>query len=166
MTEPLRKVNDVADTIEFPSETEGKALVTRCLRYIVDLGEYNYVAGVTYQSTELKCMRLNSKLSLCKPETTNGLCAIYNNGSTYGRQKSWSISSSSYLNFYDPDYNTIDSPTAFKAYIRGYSFIYELNTPTTELVDAPQIEEADSYSMVISQGAKAVSWSSFTPNPS
>lgn len=36
-----------------------------------------------------------------------------------------------------------------------------LDTPTTELVDVPQIEEADSYSCVISQGGKAVSWSSF-----
>lgn len=39
--------------------------------------------------------------------------------------------------------------------------IYGLATPTTELVDAPQIEEAESYSMVISQGAKAVEWSNF-----
>jgi hypothetical protein len=37
-----------------------------------------------------------------------------------------------------------------------------LDTPTTELVDAPQIEEAESYSCVISQGAKAVGWSSFS----
>lgn len=36
-----------------------------------------------------------------------------------------------------------------------------LDTPTTELVDAPQIEEADSYTCEISQGAKAVEWSSF-----
>jgi hypothetical protein len=36
-----------------------------------------------------------------------------------------------------------------------------LDTPTTELVDAPQIEEAESYTCVISQGAKAVEWSSF-----
>ena len=36
-----------------------------------------------------------------------------------------------------------------------------LDTPTTELVDAPQIEEADSYSCVISPDGKAVSWSEF-----
>ena len=36
-----------------------------------------------------------------------------------------------------------------------------LDTPTTELIDAPQIAEADSYTCVISQGAKAVEWSSF-----
>lgn len=77
LTEPLRKVNDVADTIEFPSGTEGKALLT--IRVEESGGEL--------------------------------------------------------------------SP---------------LDTPTTELVDAPQIEEAESYSMVISQGGKAVSWSSFT----
>lgn len=39
--------------------------------------------------------------------------------------------------------------------------IYELATPTTELVDAPQIQEAESYTCVISQGAKSVEWSGF-----
>lgn len=34
LTEPLRKVNNVADSIEFPSGTEGKALVTRNLKQI------------------------------------------------------------------------------------------------------------------------------------
>ena len=35
------------------------------------------------------------------------------------------------------------------------------DTPITELVDAPQIEEAEGYTCVISQGGKAVEWSSF-----
>ena len=39
-----------------------------------------------------------------------------------------------------------------------------LDTPTTELVDAPQIKEVDSYTCVISQGGKAVEWSEFTTN--
>jgi len=45
--------------------------------------------------------------------------------------------------------------------LQGVELIYEFETPTTELVDAPQIEEAESYSMVIGQGGKAVEWSSF-----
>ena len=43
----------------------------------------------------------------------------------------------------------------------GVEIIYELATPTTETIQVPQIEEADSYSCVISQGGKAVEWSSF-----
>lgn len=76
LTEPLRKTDNTADTLEYPTETSGKALLT--IRVEESGGEL--------------------------------------------------------------------SP---------------LDTPTTELVDAPQIAEADSYSMVISQGGKAVEWSSF-----
>ena len=54
-----------------------------------------------------------------------------------------------------------DTTQALSDYLVNKHFIAELKTPTTELVDAPQITEAESYSMVISQGGKAVSWSSF-----
>ena len=65
-----------------------------------------------------------------------------------------------YIRFYikDYDYSDVESFIEAKGNIE---ILYELETPTTELVDAPQIEEAESYSMVISQGGKAVSWSSF-----
>ena len=43
----------------------------------------------------------------------------------------------------------------------GTEILVPLATPTTELIDAVDIEESTEYSMVISQGAKAVSWSSF-----
>ena len=43
----------------------------------------------------------------------------------------------------------------------GVEIIYELVTPTTETIQVPQIEEAESYSCIISQGGKAVSWSGF-----
>jgi hypothetical protein len=62
---------------------------------------------------------------------------------------------------YDPNYNQSDSLSGLLEYLSDKYMIYHLATPTTELVDVPQIEEAESYSMVISQGAKAVSWSSF-----
>jgi hypothetical protein len=71
------------------------------------------------------------------------------------------VSASQRIFVYDPDYNQSDSVTAFTSHVNGNEVILELATPTTELVDAPQIQEADSYSMVISQGGKAVEWSSF-----
>jgi hypothetical protein len=49
----------------------------------------------------------------------------------------------------------------YKEDVIGVEILVPLTTPTTELVDAPQIEEADSYSCVISPGGKAVEWSSF-----
>lgn len=55
-----------------------------------------------------------------------------------------------------------NTPTqAFYDAIAGKHILLELATPTTELVDAPQIAEAESYTCVISQGGKAVEWSSF-----
>ena len=55
----------------------------------------------------------------------------------------------------------------FRDFIEGKEVIYELETPTTELVDTPQIEQSstDTYTQVITTGAKAVAWSSFTANP-
>ena len=50
---------------------------------------------------------------------------------------------------------------SLKAALNGVKLIYELATPITETIQVPQIQEADSYSCVISQGGKAVSWSSF-----
>ena len=43
----------------------------------------------------------------------------------------------------------------------------ELATPTTETIQVPDIEVSptDTYTCEISQGAKAVEWTSFTPNP-
>lgn len=54
-----------------------------------------------------------------------------------------------------------DSAAAFKTAMDDVELIYELAIPTTETIQVPQIEEADSYSCVISQGAKAVEWSGF-----
>lgn len=60
-------------------------------------------------------------------------------------------------------YYTLDD---FKSYMNNLGFkwivYYIFATPTTELVNAPQIEEAESYTCEISQGGKAISWSSFT----
>jgi len=171
LTEPLRKVNDVADTIEFPCEIEGKALVTRNLGS-VDLGTLTYQAYGTLGSSEKKyTARI---VPNCKPygslsEYANILCAKYDTESVNETNNrfvgiaNWSLKSdvARRVVIYDETYNEKGQEDALKLSLQGVELIYEFETPTTELVDAPQIEEAESYSMVIGQGGKAVEWSSF-----
>ena len=73
----------------------------------------------------------------------------------------YSASGESRIYCYDSIAGTVDDSVAFREYVKGVEVIYKLVTPTTETIQAPQIAEAESYSMVISQGGKAVEWSSF-----
>lgn len=165
LDEPLRKVNDVADTIEFPSDTEGKALVIRPFGSIL-IGNATFSASPT-NITDVKRKRFNDitvKPTISNNDVANILCSAFevkSANSTYLCNKGISVDTSGNIQIYDPDYNTTSDINNFKAAYADAEVIYEAETPTTELVDAPQIAEADSYSMVISQGAKAVEWSSF-----
>ena len=156
LTEPLRKVNDVADTIEFPSSVEGKALVTRPLKSVL-IGDCS-ISRDTTNTSNIYRWRIATD---AKASSINVLCPKYAYTSrTYYREDGIGVNSSGGVVIFDSDYSS-DVDT-FKAANADVEVIYELATPTTELVDAPQIEEADSYSCVISQGGKAVSWSNFT----
>lgn len=169
LTEPLRKVNDVADTIEFPSDTEGKALVTRNLSN-VDLGKTRPTSMTTYTSGynrwRLNDVPVNMKRASSADVAPNILCAtfvIVGPGVTYNRPANPSISvgvSDNVFLLYSDSFAQL-SANEVKAALDGVIVIVELATPTTELVDAPKIAEAESYSCVISQGGKAVEWSSF-----
>ena len=157
LTEPLRMVNDVADTIEFPSSVEGKALVTRPLRS-ADMGNYNYqiredLSTFLYMTSvpDKAFGRYNILSDTYK--VTNVISAR-----NMDDMEIMGNESNIYIYVRDMRYTTA---TEIKESLRGVELIYELETPTTELVDAPQIAEAESYSMVISQGGKAVEWSSF-----
>lgn len=91
------------------------------------------------------------------------LCAIYstNSANNVVNRGEYGIALTSYsVTIRDANYWQQDSASALKQHLQGIEFLYWIE-PTTELVDAPQIEEAESYACVISQGAKAVSWSSF-----
>lgn len=167
LNEPLRKVNDVADIIEFPSGTEGKALVIRVFGR-VDLGRdmswnFSSLSNRMFSNTDIGCKYVPTTL------VANILCSVYN-----------AISNEDTLNgivgiatqpagtgaicVYDDNYNTSASKNDFVAHLQGVELVFELVTPIIELVDVPQIAEAESYSCVISQDAKAVSWSSFETN--
>ena len=164
---PLRNVNDVADTIEFPSDTEGKALVTRPFAS-ADMGSFTWSAsqiGTTEYYRMLSAdIHTTIKVAESSSSVANILTPIYTSitpNQVYNRYKGITLMTNGNIVVYDENFNQSDSAALFKAAMDGVELVYELATPTTELVDAPQIEEADSYSMVISQGGKAVSWSSF-----
>ena len=168
LTEPLRKVNDVADTIEFPSETDGKALVTRNIyKSLLTNGNWYIPKSGIVASTS---WRNDIKV-------TNAATNVIAEGFTqavYGQLKnsSYGVGASAYnsdtqviVGLYDSSFIDGDIITQdFYDYISNKEIQFIRATPTTELVDAPQIAEAESYTCVISQGGKAVSWSSFETN--
>lgn len=272
LTEPLRKVNDVADSIEFPSVTEGKALVTRnvesktvsayndaddnqvattlpddTILHIQNLYDYTQITrhnvveySISQRSTEVRVQSLTGasylgfgmplqggeyySSCLFKNEDANPNIIYSNSGnsstvsSSDYQKKSllqsnvttlrysalnnptgvWQVNDAFFvkdINIFDidamfadctdlkpastsnfenlfPNLGCIDrTDTAIDVIVKdgklykedetGIEILVPLATPTTELVDAPQIEEAESYTCEISQGAKAVSWSSF-----
>lgn len=169
LDEPLRKVNDVADKIEFAN---GVATLTRNIGRVADISVYNYYVENTIQSGVYRYMAYNQSLpNIKKPDNTNvvanALCPIYDTVSAirnYFRDVGIAISTGGFIAVYDENYNQAGDLNAFLAHINGVELIYELETPTTEVIQVPQIEEADSYSCVISQSGKAVSWSSFETN--
>lgn len=161
LTEPLRKVNNVADTIEFPSNTEGKALVTRKF-YQETIIEYLWLFSSS--THRMYCRITGIKVAPTSDTAANILFPTYptlTDNQTKTRQYGVSVQTNNAVCFYDENYQDSSMIDAFKTHISELELLYELNTPTTELIDAPQIEEADSYSMVISQGGKAVEWSDF-----
>lgn len=173
MTEPLRKVNDVADTVEFPSDTEGKALVTRHLgtttfnklKKFTKWNHYAYPEEYVFYNNGILGMKYASNVYALMPGYTQysntfisadtAILDMSDKYYSFGYRNN-----ESYNRFYikDYDYSEVESFIEAKGNIE---IIYELATPTTELVDAPQIQEAESYTCVISQGGKAVEWSSF-----
>lgn len=167
LTEPLRKVNDVADTIEYPSNTEGKALVTRNIASI-PLGDFNFNYNANPDrlcfDVPYSANRSFVAIALLTNAGGNIMVASYENikwstATNINKDMCIAMSGNGDLRMRDLRYNDLET---FKTHIADYEMLFLLATPTTELVDAPQIEEADSYTCVISQGAKAVSWSSFS----
>ena len=168
LTEPLRKVNSVADKIEFPSEQEGKAIVTRNLGSVDMGGDMTWVFSLgtkrMYSTTNIGCKYVSG--------VANILCAIYDTITNSQTQQeivgiATQTGGNSAICVYDGDYVTSASKDAFVTHLQGVDLVYELETPTTETIEVPEIEvsSTDTYTQIISQGAKAVAWTSFTPNP-
>lgn len=162
LTEPLRMINDIVDTIEFPSGTEGKALVTRYfVNYQIKDFEYSQRSDTTNchrirTLNTLDTINYDSNV-LSNTLTVNFINKTLNDANN-AREGYYVTSYNQYLMFYVPK---SVSQSDFETTYGEDEILVELATPTTELVDAPQIEEAESYTCEISQGGKAVEWSSF-----
>lgn len=165
LDEPLRKVGDVADSIEF---VNGVATLTRKIVSVkwndcnvICQAERKYKRFLTSSitSTINKPTDFFKRVQMClssdfiqdnaplqssvETNPTDMCMAVYTDGTIYVRD----TSTTNVEDFYEK-YGT-------------HEFLYRLATPITETIQVPQIQEADSYSCIISQGAKAVEWSSF-----
>ena len=154
LDEPLRKVNNVADDIEF---ADGVATLIRNLGSVdmftlpwalPDNGIFRSMTNTYVDS--MKFQTLNLLNIRYKAATSIGAVNL-----RIGVTNSQAIP---ILRVKDTNYTDVDT---FKDSLQGVELIYELATSTIETIQVPQIEEAESYSCVISQGGKAVSWSSF-----
>ena len=171
LTEPLRKVNNVADTIEFPSDTDGKALVIRNFSK-ANLGNFSWLSRSTKEAGKTRYSTSTNKevLPNCIGSARSGgkaaiaLCSKYNilsPGSTYRHSEGIEIFDSSNVSdgqilIYDSNANTL-RPSDFKNYLQGVELIYQI-IPTTELVDAPQIAVSPTNTYT---SANVVSYSAF-----
>lgn len=166
LDEPLRKYNDTFDSIEF---TDGVATVTRAFDNVI-LNNLIWVAQLNSNTNKYRYYT-HSLIGKIKhtdnSAIANLLCAIYNAvtaNDAYATKEQgigMAVSANGGMYIYDENYAGENDFEAFKAHIKDVEVIYELETPTTEIIQVPQIQEADSYTCVISQGAKAVEWSSF-----
>lgn len=208
LTEPLRKVNSVADTLEVqPSITQnitiantdrsiipysnygrwytGNAGVNACIinvsafkgeritikfvnsalttytndyyawMFTKDVDAPRFVQNRSLVYTEQEILldgnggSVNSDVIV--PEEANYLFLFVTVGSRYGENVTQYV-----------DVEVITSKALLTTKIvESEGSLSPLVTPTTELIEVPQIQEAESYTCVISQGGKAVSWSSF-----
>ena len=166
LTEPLRMTNNNADSVEYANNA---GVVTRNLAEI-NLGTLNW--------EEYTNNRFRAFFELPLRPGTSDVRQILNTGG-YTSMAGNSINSSvtqdkliAYITLFVSSVNnglvirdeSFSNAQDAKQKLAGIYAVYELETPTTEIIEVPQIQEADSYSCVISQGAKAVEWSSFETN--
>lgn len=164
LDEPLRKVNDVADSIEFD---DGATVITRNIDSIL-LKNASWEKSAT-NTTDVYRWVSDSIITLVKRPDANSqianiLCSDYSSvtaNNNYSKIEGVSVQTSGYVSLYNASYNQEGDKDALILTFGDAELLYTLATPTTETIQVPQIQEADSYTCEISQGAKAVSWSSF-----
>lgn len=162
LNEPLRKVNDVADIIEFadgvamPKRKFGSVILSNLFWRIQQINtseRYRFTTGSLMSVIKKTSGYANILTPLFDVAIADDVYA--------GKVQGISVAISGSIFLYDVNYNQADDLNAFLEHIQGVEFVYELATPTTEVIQVPQIEEAESYTCIISQGGKAVEWSSF-----
>ena len=157
LTEPLRKVNDVADTIEF---ADGTATLIRNIgnKKFSDLQFVNQTAPsgkLRFQATvSNKLEGLNIGL-LCAKYTT----ASWTNVASKLDADDMIIGTTArVIAVHDEAYTDAET---FKTDNANIEVFYPLAKSITETIEVPQIAEADSYTCVITPSAHAVNWSNF-----
>lgn len=168
LDEPLRKVNNVADKIEF---ADGVAVVTRNIGmddmgnltftprsdikdglFIIDLPNRKYTMDSGLLCTKYTQIPSVNSIGSAKNNLQDKECCYFFIAD-YDRYHER-------LFAYDTDCIGVTG-AQIQTILNGQKIIYELTIPITETIEVPQVQEAESYSCVISQGGKAVSWSSF-----
>lgn len=166
LDEPLRKTNNVADSIEF---ADGVGTLTRAfgkVDWLNDTFEKTSASERIYfivSNNNIKTRTLNILSSLYI--TVSSIWANIPDPVSFPNLHINSHPTRNLLRIVDEDKNYLTAVEFAQANANaGVEIIYELAIPTTETIQVPQIQEADSYSCVISQGGKAVEWSSFITN--
>jgi len=145
LDKPLRKVGDVADTIEFPTDTANTARVTRNIGS-VDMGSLGWRKrdeGYLY-TIHFDPKKIISQILLC---------AKYQKGEPYASNKydeypDKTISASNYGEtkyLYVKDTSCLDA-RAFAESNRGVELLFELADPTTSYISVSNIPLAKAYS--------------------
>lgn len=171
---PLKKVNDVAETIIYPysSSVSNAAIVSVFFisvstdKLIADRIVTDRTTGLpiyckttfTYSNTgkgysnsiqaNILCNKIKNVLSIRDAPNHNGEFIMVSGRSICVRNTAIEQTVEAYQSYFDS--------------LGAIEIIWPVNTPGTGGVKVSQIQEADSYSMIISQGGKAVEWSSFT----
>lgn len=133
LTEPLRKIGDYADYIDY----KNKKVVRNFKK--VDLSILNWTV---YLDTGFRCY-----LDNCKPSPINGLANILNSHYRLVIMSEWNNKKPNYtmalndttkpdLRIRNTDYENVED---FIQSLEGVYVIYELATPTEETIDIPEI---------------------------
>ena len=123
----------------------------------IDLGALTWTRATT-SATDVYRMYANLSENLAKTLTSadvpNAICELYKaitGHATYARNTGFFISNNQVL-IYDPDYNTYDSPTAFKTAMDGVHLCYELATPIEIQLTPAELELLKGYNYITSNG--------------
>ena len=151
LTEPLRKVGDVSDKIEFANNA---AIVTRNIATYLLSSTPNWLrwtatVGKRYISSNVPLA--NAVLPRSTAVVGIGLCSIYtiiSVNSAVSNKTGLSIENADgRIGIYDADYAENETNGAFVEHIQGAELLYQLATPTTELINVSPfpVSPTDTY---------------------
>lgn len=160
LDEPLRKVGDVADNIEFPTDTPNTARVTRKIGS-VDIGSQKWIKqsfSYDVQCDRFACQTINKSLGYYNilTEYPQNIAIITNFAQVNGEFCSGNNNNINvYISQLKDKYLTAND---FANAHKGKMILFELATPTTSYVSVPTIQASNTYTPM----NMALGWSAFT----